>query len=120
VLRGTVGSLSPAFGVKLRDYNYNGKIYRGLKGWLHVPGKISSIVRGVHGLDNRPHSERYNGRLLKTGRNRKLMRKMKLALPTFFSRTGRNSESRISNLTQIIINTPLFLISLVFTLTLTD
>lgn len=74
VLRGTVGSISSAFGVKLKDYNYNGKIYRGRKGWLHVPDEISSIVRGVHGLDNRHHFERYNRRLVKTGRNRKYTR----------------------------------------------
>jgi kumamolisin len=68
LLRGSIGSLSSAFGINLKRYNYHGNIYRGRKGWVYVPDEISSIVSGVHGLDNRPHFERYPRRIVKTGR----------------------------------------------------
>ncbi len=57
VLSGTCAAFSQAFQVQLASYNYKGGSYRGRSGTVKVPQELSSIIRSVHGLDNRPQAE---------------------------------------------------------------
>jgi kumamolisin len=56
-LSGTCAAFSQAFQVQLASYNYKGGSYRGRSGAVKVPQELSSIIRSVHGLDNRPQAE---------------------------------------------------------------
>ncbi len=56
-IRGTVATLSKAFGVTLTDYQLaDGSTIRGREGAILVPDNLLSIVEGVFGLDNRPQA----------------------------------------------------------------
>ncbi len=54
VLAGRCDAFAKAFQVPLDRYEYPGGSYRGRVGSVHIPEELSAIVRGVHGLDNRP------------------------------------------------------------------
>lgn len=53
-LAGTADNLSQAFGAQLRMFKSKELIYRGRTGPVFVPSKLTKIVEGVLGLDNRP------------------------------------------------------------------
>src|SRR5437667_4838584 len=53
-LTGKVEDFNAAFGVKLRTFQARGKNYRGRTGPIYVPKELKNVIRGVHGLDNRP------------------------------------------------------------------
>jgi kumamolisin len=55
-LAGPLGSLAQAFNVQFSLYQSPQGSYRGYTGAVHVPDTISSIVKGVFGLDNKPQS----------------------------------------------------------------
>ena len=60
-LRGSVASMSQAFGVELRHYAKSGQEpYRGRTGSIYVPKELEGIIVGVHGLDNRPVAKRHS------------------------------------------------------------
>jgi kumamolisin len=52
-LSGTVRALSAAFDVKLMEYAHPDGDYRGRIGSVHLPAALTSVVKGVWGLDNR-------------------------------------------------------------------
>ena len=54
VLRGTVHSLEKAFGVKLHDYETEGRRFHGFTGEISMPEEHSTLVEAVLGLDTRP------------------------------------------------------------------
>jgi kumamolisin len=60
-LEGSIGDLSAALGVALKEYEHAkfGR-YRGREGEIFVPAELSDIITGVFGLDTRPlgHSRR--------------------------------------------------------------
>jgi kumamolisin len=56
-LSGTCAAFSQAFQVQLASYNYKGASYRLRSGTVKVPQELSSIIRSVHGLDNRPQAQ---------------------------------------------------------------
>jgi kumamolisin len=55
-LSGTLSSIAKAFNVQFAMYNSPQGSYRGYTGAVQVPDSISSIVKGVFGLDNKPQS----------------------------------------------------------------
>jgi kumamolisin len=57
VLTGCCSAFSKAFHVDLAAYQYEGGTYRGRTGPVSIPTELAAIVRGVHGLDNRPQAE---------------------------------------------------------------
>jgi kumamolisin len=65
-LTGTCAAFSEAFQVQLGSYKYQGGSYRGRTGLVKVPQELSSIIRSVHGLDNRPQAQAHF-RLASTG-----------------------------------------------------
>ncbi|MGA8430493.1 MAG: S53 family peptidase [Candidatus Sulfotelmatobacter sp.] len=56
MLAGTVASFARAFQVELKRYEQSGKCYRGRIGPIQIPAELSSIVKAVMGLDNRPQA----------------------------------------------------------------
>jgi kumamolisin len=57
-LKGTVQFFSAAFRVNLSDYqDERGKRYRGRIGEIAIPKKLSAIITGVFGLDNREQAK---------------------------------------------------------------
>jgi kumamolisin len=56
--RGTVAAMESAFQVKLFNYSHANGSYRGRVGAVHIPAKLSDIVVGVFGLDNRQVARR--------------------------------------------------------------
>lgn len=54
LLTGTVAAFSSAFGVELKQYEFQGTRFRGRTGAIHIPQELGGIVTGVFGLDNRP------------------------------------------------------------------
>ena len=56
MLVGTVASFAKAFQVELKRYEQSGKSYRGRIGPIQIPAELSSIVKAVMGLDNRPQA----------------------------------------------------------------
>jgi len=71
-LKGSVGNLSEAFGVELRNYTKRGAApYRGRTGSIFIPKDMKDIIVGVHGLDNRPVAMRHSrlrGPIARAGR----------------------------------------------------
>jgi len=57
VLSGTVASMSEAFGVELKEYEYANGRYRGRTGQIHIPADLQDVIEGVFGLDNRPQAK---------------------------------------------------------------
>jgi kumamolisin len=58
---GTIGDVSAAFGVELKEYQHPRLgHYRGREGQIYVPEDLAGIITGVFGLDTRPlgHSRR--------------------------------------------------------------
>ncbi|MFZ0589144.1 MAG: protease pro-enzyme activation domain-containing protein [Bryobacteraceae bacterium] len=53
-LRGKLGDLEKAFGVKLHNYTAGGTVFRGRTGSISVPADVAPVVTGVFGLDTRP------------------------------------------------------------------
>ena len=53
-LSGTVASFNAAFGVNLKRYEHSKGVYRGRTGEIMIPKDLESVVKSVHGLDNRP------------------------------------------------------------------
>jgi kumamolisin len=53
-LTGAVADLNAAFGVALKNYEVDGRRYRGREGKLSLPAQVAGVVEAVHGLDNRP------------------------------------------------------------------
>ncbi len=56
-LTGNCSAFMKAFQVQLAPYQYEGKTFRGRSGAVNIPTELSGIVRGVHGLDNRPQAQ---------------------------------------------------------------
>ncbi len=56
-LTGKTGDFSKAFQVELAHYEHPGGAYRGRTGSVSVPKELTDIIRGVHGLDNRPQAK---------------------------------------------------------------
>ncbi len=56
-LAGSCSAFAKAFQVKLAAYQCEGRTYRGRSGAVNIPTELSGIVRGVHGLDNRPQAK---------------------------------------------------------------
>ncbi len=55
ILRGTVQTMSQAFGVYLSNYQTaDGTVFRGRAGVINIPEVLENIVEGVFGLDDRP------------------------------------------------------------------
>jgi kumamolisin len=57
ILRGSVASLSAAFGVSLKQCEGDGVKYRGREGSITIPNDLADIVQAVLGLDTRPQAE---------------------------------------------------------------
>jgi kumamolisin len=53
-LRGKLGDLETAFGVKLHNFSSEGIQFRARTGAITLPGDIAPCVQGVFGLDTRP------------------------------------------------------------------
>jgi kumamolisin len=53
-LAGSIGSMSNAFGVKLKRYKHGEGSYRGREGEIFIPDNLKDIILAVQGLDNRP------------------------------------------------------------------
>jgi kumamolisin len=53
ILEGTVAQMNKAFAVDLGTYETPEEKYRGREGALYLPVRITDIVKGVFGLDNR-------------------------------------------------------------------
>lgn len=56
ILSGNAGDFSHAFQVSLDRYEHVGGAYRGRTGPVRVPAALKNIIKGVHGLDNRPQA----------------------------------------------------------------
>jgi kumamolisin len=61
VLRGTAAAMQKAFGVELKQYEFQDRDgrtsrFRGRQGALMVPSDLANIVEAVLGLDNRPQA----------------------------------------------------------------
>jgi kumamolisin len=56
VVSGTVKTVSAAFGATLHRYEQNGVAFLGRTGALSIPASLGPVVRGVHGIDNRPQA----------------------------------------------------------------
>ncbi len=56
ILSGTAGDFSRAFQVSLDRYEHAGGAFRGRTGPVRVPAALKNIIKGVHGLDNRPQA----------------------------------------------------------------
>lgn len=56
VLSGSAAKFGKAFQVDLREYEHDGKHYRGRTGPIHIPTELGSVVKAVLGLDNRPQA----------------------------------------------------------------
>ena len=56
ILSGTAGAFSRAFQVSLDRYEHPAGAYRGRTGSVRVPAALKNIIKGVHGLDNRPQA----------------------------------------------------------------
>ena len=54
VLSGPVAAMSKAFGVELARYDHPDTSYRGREGAITIPAQLDGVIKGVHGLDNRP------------------------------------------------------------------
>ncbi|MFI5155449.1 MAG: protease pro-enzyme activation domain-containing protein [Chitinophagales bacterium] len=72
ILKGTVQNFSNAFGVFLSNYQHpDGKVFRGRMGDIKIPTRLSGIVEGIFGLDDRPQARpmflmvKNNGHLLR-------------------------------------------------------
>jgi kumamolisin len=61
VVSGTVAEAGRAFAVELGRYESPTQVYRGRKGYVHLPENIADIVEGVFGLDNRRMVQRHGG-----------------------------------------------------------
>ncbi len=53
-LRGKLGDLETAFGVKLNNFSSNGIQFRARTGFISLPNDVAPSVQGVFGLDTRP------------------------------------------------------------------
>lgn len=53
VLSGTLGEMMAAFVTELHHYEHQGQTFRGRVGYLHVPRRLTSVITGVFGLDDR-------------------------------------------------------------------
>jgi kumamolisin len=62
ILSGTVPDFNRAFGVILNIYAYPDGTYRGRVGPVRIPSELSSVIEGVHGLDDRPVAKRHGTR----------------------------------------------------------
>jgi kumamolisin len=56
ILSGTAGDFCRAFQVTLDRYDHPEGAFRGRTGPVRVPASLKNIIKGVHGLDNRPQS----------------------------------------------------------------
>ena len=56
ILSGTAGDFCRAFQVTLDSYDHPEGAFRGRTGPVRVPASLKSIIKGVHGLDNRPQA----------------------------------------------------------------
>ncbi len=63
VLSGPLGTLSKAFGVRLRRASFQGHEYRLRTGSIRVPAALAGIVEDVKGFDNRPQTQPHFRRL---------------------------------------------------------
>jgi len=57
LLSGTVSAFSKAFNVELRDYEIDGRRFRGRSGPVYIPQSLDGLVVGVFGLSNEPFAE---------------------------------------------------------------
>lgn len=56
ILSGTADAFSRAFQVSLDRYQHPKGAFRGRTGPVRVPAALKNIIKGVHGLDNRPQA----------------------------------------------------------------
>jgi kumamolisin len=56
ILSGTAGAFSQAFQVSLDRYEHPAGTFRGRTGPVRVPAALKNIIKGVHGLDDRPQA----------------------------------------------------------------
>ena len=56
ILSGTAGAFSRAFQVNLNRYEHPEGVFRGRTGPVRVPASLKNIIKGVHGLDDRPQA----------------------------------------------------------------
>jgi kumamolisin len=59
VLRGAAGDFSKVFRVEMVQYQHERGKHRGIKGSIHVPKEIASVVETVLGLHDRPSAQRH-------------------------------------------------------------
>jgi len=57
VLSGKARDFANAFQVKLAQYQYQGRTFRGRSGAVYIPKDLSGIVVSVLGMDNRPQAK---------------------------------------------------------------
>jgi kumamolisin len=56
ILSGTAGAFSRAFQVSLDRHQHPAGTFRGRTGPVRVPAALKNIIKGVHGLDDRPQA----------------------------------------------------------------
>lgn len=74
VLGGSAAAMQKAFGVELKQYEYQDQEgrterFRGREGFLMIPSDLANIVNAVLGLDNRPQATAHFRKLGATGRH---------------------------------------------------
>jgi kumamolisin len=57
ILSGTLGAMSKAFGVELKECECPAGRFRGRTGPIYIPAELEDVIEGVFGLDNRPQGK---------------------------------------------------------------
>lgn len=56
VLAGTAATMTKAFATELKQYQSEGRKFRGRTGPLHIPNELDQVIVGIYGLDTRPQA----------------------------------------------------------------
>jgi kumamolisin len=56
VLAGTAAAMTKAFATELKQYQSEGRKFRGRTGPLHIPNELDQVIVGIYGLDTRPQA----------------------------------------------------------------
>ncbi len=57
ILSGSLGAMSKAFGVELKECDCPAGKFRGRTGPVYIPAELQDVIEGVFGLDNRPQGK---------------------------------------------------------------